>query len=76
MSRAVELWLDDEAEEALDLLCAAGVAENAAIRSAIIAAAAHADAHPMVNDPDALERALEKSHDVIAEIQTTHRPPR
>ncbi len=76
MSRAVELWLDDEAEEALDLLCAAGATEAAAIRSAIITAAAHAKAHPLVNDPNALERALDKSHDVIAEIQTTHRPPR
>ncbi len=76
MSRAVELWLDDETEEALNLLCAGGTTEAAAIRTAVIEAAGHAKAHPLVRDPDLLERALEKSHDVIAEIQTTHRPPR
>jgi hypothetical protein len=76
MSRAVEVWLDDETDEALNLLCAGGTAEGAAIRSAIIKAAGHSRAHPLVSDPHLLERALDKSHDVIAEIQTTHRPPR
>ena len=76
MSRAVELWLDDETEEALNLLCAGGTAEADAIRTALIEAAAHAKAHPLVRDPYVLEKALERSHDVIAEIQTTHRPPR
>ena len=70
------MWLDDEAEEALALLCSTGVAEAEAIRTAVIEAAAHADLHPLVNDPEALERALDRSHDVIAEILTTHRPPR
>ncbi len=76
MSRAIELWLDDETDEALSLLCATGTSEADAIRTAVIEAAAHADMHPLVNDPVALERALDKSHDVIAEILTTHRPPR
>lgn len=76
MSRAVELWLDDEADEALHLLCAGGTTEAEAIRSAIIEAAGHSRAHPLVSDPHLLEKALDKSHDVIAEIQTTHRPPR
>ena len=76
MSRAVELWLDDETEEALNLLCAGGTAEADAIRTAVIEAAGHAKAHHLVRDPYALEKALDRSHDVIAEIQTTHRPPR
>ena len=76
MSRAVELWLDDEAEEALSALCAGGTTEAEAIRHAIVAAAGNVKAHPLVSDPDLLERALDKSHDVIAEIQTTQRPPR
>jgi hypothetical protein len=76
MSRAVELWLDDKTEEALSALCAGGTAEADAIRLAIIEAAGHIKARPLVSDPDLLERALDKSHDVIAEIQTTQRPPR
>lgn len=76
MSRAIELWLDDEADDALAVLCSTGLTEADAIRTAIIEAAAHAKIHPLVNDPSALERALDKSHDVIAEILTTHRPPR
>ena len=76
MGKAIELWLDDEAEEALSLLCSAGATEADAIRTSIIEAAAHANIHPLVSNPEALERALDKSHDVIAEILTTHRPPR
>ena len=76
MGRAIELWLDEETEEALSLLCSAGATETEAIKTAVIEAAAHAKIHPMVNSPEALERALDKSHDVIAEILTTHRPPR
>ena len=70
------MWLSNDAEEALDLLCSTGITEAEAINTAIIEAAAHANLHPLVNDADALERALDKSHDVIAEILTTHRPPR
>ncbi|MDJ0952203.1 MAG: hypothetical protein QNJ81_00865 [Acidimicrobiia bacterium] len=76
MGRSIELWLDDEAEEALAVLCSAGATETEAVRTAVIEAAAHANIHPLVSNPEALERALDKSHDVIAEIQTTHRPPR
>jgi len=76
MSRTVEVWLDDEVEAALDKLCSTGTSAGEAIRIAIVEAAAHADMHPLVNDPEALEKALDKSHDVIAEILTTHRPPR
>ncbi len=76
MSRAIELWLDDETEEALALLCSTGVTEAEAVRTAVIEAAAHTKMHPLVSDPAALEKALDKSHDVIAEILTTHRPPR
>lgn len=76
MSRAIELWLDDEADEAIAILCSTGVTEAEAIRAAVIEAAAHANLHPLVSDPRALERALDKSHDVIAEILTVQRPPR
>lgn len=76
MSRAIELWLSDEAEKALELLCSTGAAQTEAINIAIIEAAAHANLHPLVNDPDALEKALDKSHDLIAEILLTSRPPR
>ena len=76
MSRAIELWLDDEADEALAVLCSTGVTETMAIRTAVIEAAAHTNIHPLVSDPTALERALDKSHDVIAEILTVQRPPR
>ena len=76
MSRALELWLDDETDEALSLLCAGGTTEAEAVRSAIIEASRRSRVHPLVSDPHLLERALDKSHDVIAEIQTTHRPPR
>lgn len=76
MGRTVEVWLDDEAEAALDSLCSTGTSESEAVRIALIEAASHADIHPLVNDPEALERALDKSHDVIAEILMTHRPPR
>jgi hypothetical protein len=76
MGKAIELWLDDEAEEALSILRATGAPEGEAIRKAIVEAATHATIHPLISDPAVLERALDKSHDVIAEIQTTHRPPR
>lgn len=76
MSRAIEVWLSDEAAEALDLLCSTGTTKKDAISTAIIDAAAHANLHPLVNDPDALERALDKSHDLIAETLMTGRPPR
>jgi len=76
MSRAIEVWLTDEAEDALALLCSSGTAEAEAINTAVIEAAAHADLRPLVNDAGALERALDKSHDVIAEILTVQRPPR
>ena len=58
------------------VLCSDGTTEADAIRTAIIEAAAHAEIHPLINDPNVLERALDKSHDVIAEILMTHRPPR
>ena len=65
-----------QADEAIAILCSTGVTEAVAIRSAVIEAAAHAKLHPLVSDPTALERALDKSHDVIAEILTVQRPPR
>ena len=76
MSRSIELWLDDEAEDALAVLCSSGTVESDAIRDAVVMAAAHSKAHPLVSDPNALEKALDKSHDTIAEIQTNYRPPR
>lgn len=76
MSRAIEVWLNTEAEEALALLCSTGTPEAEAISTALIEAAAHTELHPLVSDPAALERALDKSHDVLAEILTTQRPPR
>jgi len=76
MSRTIEVLLSDEAEDALALLCSTGTAQKDAISTAIIEAAAHANLHPLVNDPDALEKALDKSHDLIAEILLTSRPPR
>lgn len=76
MARAITVWLDDEAEEALAVLCSTGRAENDAIRTALVATAIRSETHPLVNDPGALEKALDKSHDFIAEIQTTQRPPR
>lgn len=76
MSRSIQLWLDDETDEALALLCSGGGAATDVIRAAIIAAAIHADAHHLINDPSALEKAFDKSHDFIAEVQTTQRPPR
>ena len=70
------MWLDDEAEDALALLCSAGTSKQVAIRTAVVEAAAHAKIRPLVTDAESLEKALDKSHDVIAEILTTHRPPR
>ena len=74
MGKAIELWLDDDAEAALNILCATGTTESEAISTAIVEAAAHTKLRPLVNDPEALERALTKSHDVLAEILTTRRP--
>ena len=76
MSKTIEVRLTDEAEEALALLCSSGMAESDAINVAVVKAADHVKAHPRVNDPGALEKALDKSHDVIAEVLTTQRPPR
>jgi hypothetical protein len=75
MSGAKEVWLTDEAEEALALLCSTGTPASEAVSVAIVEAAARTNLHPLVRDPAALERALDKSHDVIAEI-LNHRPPR
>ena len=69
------MWLNPEADEALALLCSTGASETEVITTALVEAAAHANLHPLVNNADALERALDKSHDVIAEI-LSHRPPR
>jgi len=76
MSKTLQVWLDDEADEALSLLCSTGMTETDAVGTALIWAAGHVNVHPLVDDPVALERALDKSHDVIAEILTTQRPPR
>ena len=76
MSRAIEVWLDDEAEVALALLCSTGTAQADAISTAIIEAAARANPHRRTNNPDVLETALDKSHDLIAEVLMTGRPPR
>ena len=70
------MWLDDEAEKALETLKASGLAESAAVRKALIEAARRTKARPLVNDPRALEQALEKSHELAAKILTTERPPR
>ncbi len=70
------MWLDDEAEQALSLIVSTGLAESAAVRRSIVETAARTKPHPLVKDPDALERALDKSHDLVAEILTTQRPPR
>ena len=75
MSRAITVWLDDEADSALELLLATGMAESEAVRKALVEAAAHTNMRTLVNDPDALEQALDKSHELVAEI-LTHRPPR
>lgn len=75
MSRAITVWLDDEADKALSLLQAGGVAESEAVRKAIVEAATHTNMRTLVNDPDALEHALDKSHELVAEI-LTQRPPR
>jgi hypothetical protein len=75
MSGAIEVWLTDEAEEALALLCSIGTPASEVVSVAIVEAAAHTKLHPLVSDPAALERALDRSHDVIAEI-LNHRPPR
>ena len=76
MGKTVTVWLDDEAEQALDLIKSTGVAESDAVRKAIIEAAAHTKLRTLVSDPDALELALEKSHETIAEVFATQRPPR
>jgi hypothetical protein len=76
MGRTVTVWLDDEAELALDLIRSTGVAEADAVRKAIVEEAARTKPRTMVSDPNALEQALEKSHETIAEVFTTQRPPR
>lgn len=76
MGKNVTIWLDDEAELALDLIVSTGVAESDAVRSAIVEKAAHTKLRHVVNDADALELALEKSHETIAEVFATQRPPR
>ncbi len=75
MSKAITVWLDDEADKALELLKAAGLAESDAVRKAIVEAAAHTNMRSMVNDANALESALDKSHELVAEL-LTQRPPR
>jgi hypothetical protein len=75
MSKAITVWLDDEGEQALALIQSTGLSETEAIRNAIVEAAAHTKLHTTVNDPDALERALDKSHGLVAEMLTS-RPPR
>ncbi len=75
MSKAITVWLDDEADKALELLKAAGLAESEAVRKAIVEAAAHTNMRSMVNDANALESALDKSHELVAEL-LTQRPPR
>jgi len=76
MSKAITVWLDDEAEQALGLLESTGLGEATAVRNAIIEAAAHTSVRTLVSDPDALEQALGKSHELAAEILATQRPPR
>jgi hypothetical protein len=76
MSKAITVWLDDEAEQALAHIESTGVGEAEAVRTAIIEAAAHTKLHRSVHDSAALEQALDRSHDLVAEILTTHRPPR
>lgn len=76
MSKTIQVRLNDKAEEALALLCSSGLAESDAINAAVVLAADRVDKHHLISDPVALERALDKSHDVIAEISTTQRPPR
>ena len=76
MSKAITVWLDDEADAALSLIVSTGLAESDAVHRAIIETAARTKAHPLVNDPDALERALDKNHELVAETLVTQRPPR
>ena len=76
MSRAITLWLDDEADLALSQLEASGPGESAAVCKAIIEAAAHTKLPKRVTDADTLEKALDKSHELVARILTTERPPR
>ncbi|MCP4306785.1 MAG: hypothetical protein GY788_18295 [bacterium] len=76
MSRAITVWLDDEADLALSQIEASGPGESAAVCKAIIEAAAHTKLHKKVTDADTLERALDKSHELVARILTTERPPR
>jgi hypothetical protein len=75
MSRAITVWLDDEAEHSLDMLKQSGLAESEAVRKAIVEAATHTKMRTLVNDANALELALDKSHELVAEI-LTQRPPR
>lgn len=75
MSRAITVWLDEETERALGLLLSAGRDESEAIRKAIVEAATHTNPRNKVNDPDALEQALDRSHELVAEL-LTQRPPR
>lgn len=70
------MWLDDEADLALSQIEASGLGESAAVCKAIIEAAAHTKLHRKVTDADTLERALDKSHELVARILTTERPPR
>ena len=75
MSRAITVWLDEETERALGLLLSAGRDESEAIRKEIVEAATHTNLRNKVNDPDALEQALDRSHELVAEL-LTQRPPR
>lgn len=75
MSRAITVWLDDEADKALTLLEASGHPASEIVRKALVEAATHTKMRTLVNDADALERALDKSHELVAEI-LTQRPPR
>ena len=75
MSRAITVWLADEADDALALLEATGLTHSQAVRKALVEAATHTNMRTLVNDPDALEQALDKSHELVAEI-LTQRPPR
>ncbi len=76
MSKTIEVWLDDEAEAALSRITASGLSEGEAIRKAVIGAATHTNTRPLVSDHDALEQAMDKSHEIIAEVLETQRPPR
>jgi hypothetical protein len=57
------------------MLKQSGLAESEAVRKAIVEAATHTKMRTLVNDANALELALDKSHELVAEI-LTQRPPR